>query len=83
MSKGKFGKFGGQYVSEMLMPALIELEDAYKKYYPTEEFQAEFKSLLHNYAGRPTPLYHAERFSEKVGCKVYLKREESGMRWKP
>ena len=76
MNNGKYGIFGGQYVSEMLMPALNELEEAYNRYYPSTEFQSEFKSLLKDYAGRPTPLYHAERFSEKVGCKVYLKRED-------
>lgn len=74
--KGKFGEFGGQFVNEMLMPALLELEDAFNKYYPSKEFQKEFHALLRDYGGRPTPLYYAERFSRKVGCKVYLKRED-------
>lgn len=73
---GWFGRFGGQFVSEVLMRALIELEEAFNRYYPSPEFQGEFKGLLRDYAGRPTPLFHAKRFSELVGCKVYLKRED-------
>jgi tryptophan synthase beta chain len=76
LSKGRYGKYGGQYVSEMLMPALIELEKAYNEYYPTVEFQRELEGLLRDYTGRPTPLYHAAVFSNRVGCKVYLKRED-------
>ncbi|MEM2994895.1 MAG: tryptophan synthase subunit beta [Candidatus Bathyarchaeia archaeon] len=76
MSKGKFGIYGGQYVSEVLMHALIELEEAFEKIYPTPEFQKEFNSLLMDYGGRPTPLYYARNFSKKVGFKVYLKRED-------
>ena len=58
------------------MHALIELEEAFNKYYPTSEFQKELKGLLRDYGGRPTPLYFAKRFSELVGFKVYLKRED-------
>ncbi len=76
MKKGKFGKFGGQYANEILMPILIELEAAFEKYYPTTEFQDQFNELLRDYAGRPTPLYYARNFSKVVGCKVYLKRED-------
>ncbi|MDH5390405.1 MAG: tryptophan synthase subunit beta [Candidatus Bathyarchaeota archaeon] len=76
MKKGRFGKYGGQYVNEILMPVLIELEEAFNKYYPTPEFQEQFKGLLRNYGGRPTPLYCAKNFSKLVGCKVYLKRED-------
>jgi tryptophan synthase beta chain len=76
LSKGRYGKYGGQFVNEMLMPALIGLEEAWEKYYPTDSFQKEFTKLLRDYAGRPTPLYHAANFSEEVGCKVYLKRED-------
>ena len=76
MKKGKFGKFGGQYVNEILMPILIELETAFEMYYPTAEFQEKFSGLLRDYAGRPTPLYYAKNFSKLVGCKVYLKRED-------
>lgn len=76
VDKGRFGKFGGQFVNEVLMPALLELEEGFEKYYPDPEFQEEFKGLLRNFGGRPTPLYYAENFSEIVGCKVYLKRED-------
>lgn len=74
--KGRYGRFGGQYVSEMLMPALQELEEAYEKMLPDPGFQNEYRRLLRDYAGRPTPLYHAERLSHEVGCRVYLKRED-------
>jgi tryptophan synthase beta chain len=63
-------------VNEMLMPILIELEDAFHRHYPTPRFQAELTGLLRDYGGRPTPLYHAKRLSRLVGCKVYLKRED-------
>ena len=76
MSKGRFGRYGGQYVSETLMPALIELEEAYEMLIPTAEFQDEYQMLLRDYGGRPTPLYHAERLSKEVGCRIYLKRED-------
>jgi tryptophan synthase beta chain len=76
VKKGKFGKFGGQYVNEILMPILIELETAFEKHYPTAEFQEKFNELLRDYAGRPSPLYYARNFSKLVGCKVYLKRED-------
>jgi tryptophan synthase beta chain len=76
MKKGKFGEYGGQYVNEILMPILIELEAAFDKHYPTPEFQEKLNTLLRDYAGRPTPLYHAKNFSKLVGCKVYLKRED-------
>lgn len=74
--KGKFGEFGGQYVNEVLMPILIELEAAFQKHYPTAEFQTKLNWLLRDYAGRPTPLYYAPNFSKLVGCKIYLKRED-------
>jgi tryptophan synthase beta chain len=76
LSKGRFGRYGGQFVNEMLMPVLIELEEAWEKYYPTKEFQDELNKLLRDYAGRPTPLYHAANLSDEIGCKVYLKRED-------
>ena len=76
MKKGKFGDYGGQYVNEVLMPILIELEAAFEKHYPTAEFQEKFRGLLRDYAGRPTPLYYAKNFSKLIGCKVYLKRED-------
>ena len=76
MKKGKFGEYGGQYVSEMLMPALSELEEAFESNYNAAEFQEEYQMILRDYAGRPTPLYHAKRLSRMVGCRVYLKRED-------
>ena len=76
MRKGRYGIFGGQYVSEMLMPALQELEDACEKILPDPRFQKEYGELLRDYAGRPTPLYHARGFSREAGCRVYLKRED-------
>ncbi len=76
MKKGRFGEYGGQYVNEILMPVLIELEKAFDSYYPTREFQEKFKGLLRDYGGRPTPLYYAKNFSKLVGGRVYLKRED-------
>lgn len=73
---GKFGKFGGRYVPEILMPALEELEDAFNSTLTSSSFQDELQLLLRDYAGRPTPLYHAHNLSKALGCKVYLKRED-------
>ncbi|MBQ1868340.1 tryptophan synthase subunit beta [Selenomonas sp.] len=76
-TKGRFGKFGGQYVPEIVMPALNELEAAYKKYKDDAEFQREFRSLLREYAGRPTNLYYAQKLTEHYGkAKIFLKRED-------
>lgn len=74
---GHFGIYGGKYVPEVLMAALAELEGAYLKAKKDSIFQRELKYYLKEYAGRPTPLYFAERFTESVqGAKVYLKRED-------
>jgi tryptophan synthase beta chain len=74
---GHFGIFGGRYVSETLMPALIELEQAYRKARRDPAFRREFHRYLHDYAGRATPLYFAERLTKKLGgAKIYLKRED-------
>ncbi|MGO4275665.1 pyridoxal-phosphate dependent enzyme, partial [Paenibacillus sp. TAF58] len=74
---GRFGKFGGRYVPETLMNALIELEEAYEQYKDDPEFVAEVRYLQKQYSGRPTPLYYAERLSELLGgAKIYLKRED-------
>jgi len=76
-AKGHFGKFGGRYVGETLMPAILELEKAYYKIRDTPEFINELKQLLSNYVGRPTPLYHAKRLSAYIGgAEIYLKRED-------
>jgi tryptophan synthase beta chain len=74
--KGRFGDYGGFYVPEVLIPVLEELEEAFYRFYQDEQFVADLAQLYKNYAGRPSPLYHAKRFSEHVGCKVYLKRED-------
>ena len=73
---GKFGKYGGIYVPELLIPALEELEKAFLKYKDDKQFNAELDYYLREFAGRPTPLYYAENLSEKLGCKIYLKRED-------
>jgi len=74
---GHFGPYGGRYVPEVLMAPLEELEQAYHAARVDPQFQAEMKDLLANYAGRPTPLYHARRLSENLGgAKIYIKRED-------
>ena len=73
---GRFGQYGGFYVPEVLIPALEEMETAFYKYYKDKKFVAELDVLYRDYAGRPTPLYYAARFSELVGFKVYIKRED-------
>jgi len=74
--KGRFGDFGGFYVPEVLIPALEGIEEAFYRFKDAPKFTAELDVLYKNYAGRPTPLYLAERFSEHVGFKVYIKRED-------
>ena len=75
--RGHFGVYGGRYVAETLMPALTELERAYDKARRDRAFRKEFQSYLREYAGRETPLYFAERLTEKLGgAKIYLKRED-------
>ncbi|OQY24249.1 MAG: tryptophan synthase subunit beta [Desulfobacteraceae bacterium 4572_35.2] len=75
--RGHFGQFGGRYVAETLMPALLELEEAYAQAIADPEFQAEFDYYLHHYVGRPSPLYYAERLTQHLGgAKIYLKRED-------
>ena len=74
--KAYFGSFGGQFVPETAMFALEELEDAYNTIAQTKEFKDELGYLLREYAGRPTPLYHAVRLSEHYGHEIYLKRED-------
>ena len=74
--KGRYGQFGGFYVPEVLNGVLEELEEGFYRYYKDEGFVAELEILYKDYAGRETPLYFAKRFSEYVGFKVYLKRED-------
>lgn len=73
---GRFGPYGGRFVSETLMPALEELEQAYAEARADEAFEARRHDLLAHYVGRPTPLYLAKRLSEHVGLRVWLKRED-------
>ncbi|BAB75493.1 tryptophan synthase subunit beta [Anabaena sp. FACHB-709] len=80
--QGRFGRFGGKYVPETLMPALAELETAYQQYRNDPGFQAELQQLLRDYVGRATPLYFAERLTahyarpDGTGAQIYLKRED-------
>ena len=76
IKKGRFGNYGGQYIPETLMNALIELENAYNYYKTNTEFITEFDNLLNEYASRPSRLYFAQRMSADLGFKVYLKRED-------
>ncbi|MBD3341472.1 MAG: tryptophan synthase subunit beta [Candidatus Lokiarchaeota archaeon] len=73
---GKFGIYGGMFAPEILMPALNELTEAFNKYVLDQSFLEELTEILKNYSGRPTPLYYAKRYSDYIGCKVYLKRED-------
>ncbi len=78
MSKiGRFGEFGGQYIPETVMTAVHELEKAYNKYKDDPEFNKELQELYHNYAGRPSMLYYAEKMTKDLGgAKIYIKRED-------
>src|ERR671932_787563 len=74
---GRFGKYGGKYIPETLVPAIEELESAYEKNKRDIEFQKELSYYLTNYAGRPTPLYFAKNLSDQIGgARIYLKRED-------
>ena len=75
--RGRFGKYGGQYVPETLMPAILELEEAYLTAKRDKKFQAEVQDCLKQFVGRPTPLYFAARLTKTLGgAKIYLKRED-------
>ncbi len=73
---GYYGKFGGAYIPEMLYPNVKYLKENYLKIIQSDSFQKEFKSLLKDYVGRPSPLYFAERLSKKYDTNIYLKRED-------
>lgn len=73
---GFYGHFGGSYIPEMLYPNVEELRQNYMEILSDKSFQDAFYKLLKDYVGRPTPLYLAERLSEKAGCRIYLKRED-------
>lgn len=74
---GRFGEFGGQYIPETVMTAVHELEEAYNKYKDDPKFNKELQELYHNYAGRPSMLYYAEKMTKDLGgAKIYIKRED-------
>jgi tryptophan synthase beta chain len=76
-TKGHYGIYGGQYVAETLMPALIELEKAFDQAWADPKFHAEYQAILKDYVGRPSPLYLAQRLTDHCGgAKIYLKRED-------
>ncbi len=75
-SDGYYGEFGGAFIPEILHRAVEELKSSYLTIIESEEFQSEYHSLLADYVGRPSPLYHAKRLSERYGAKIYLKRED-------
>lgn len=74
--KGYYGEFGGAFIPEMLYPNVAELQERYIDIMYQADFQEEWRSLLRDYVGRPTPLYYAKRLSKKYGAKIYLKRED-------
>ena len=75
--KGRFGDYGGRFVSETLMPLIIELEKSYKELKKDDRFWKEYEDLLNNYVGRPSPMYFAERLTSHLnGPKIYFKRDE-------
>lgn len=76
MTKSLYGKYGGQFVPEILMPALTELEEGYDRYKNDPGFLKELDYYLHDFAGRKTPLYFAKNLSKKYGIRIYLKRED-------
>ena len=73
---GFYGQFGGAYVPDVLRRNITELEDAFFRYVNDEDFQREFRHLLRDYVGRPTPLYRADRLSKRFGTNIFLKRED-------
>ncbi len=75
-ARGRFGQFGGRFAPETLMPALIDLEDRFATTAGTAEFRAEYHRLLRDYVGRPTPVFRADRLSERLGINLILKRED-------
>lgn len=77
MSKGRYGRHGGQYIPETLMNEIIKLEESYEFYKKDPEFNRELEDLLKNYAGRPSLLYYAEKMTKDLGgAKIYIKRED-------
>ena len=75
-NEGYYGEFGGAYVPEILHKCVEDLQQTYQKVIESERFQQEYRQLLRDYVGRPSPLYLANRLSQRYGCKIYLKRED-------
>jgi tryptophan synthase beta chain len=75
-SGGRFGDFGGRFVPEALIPACLQLEEAFRSAWASEDFRRRYDDLLRDYAGRPTPLTECKRFSDELGVRVLLKRED-------
>src|SRR5919198_1790846 len=75
-ARGRFGAFGGRYVPEVLIPALDELDAAWRELRGDARFRGELDALLRDYVGRPSPLTFASRLSDRLGYRVYLKRED-------
>jgi len=73
---GFYGDFGGAYIPEILYGCVENLRNNYLEIIQSNDFKKEFEQLLHDYVGRPSPLYYAHRLSEKYGCRIYLKRED-------
>ena len=74
--RGFYGRFGGAYVPEILYKCVHDLQEAYLPIIESDDFKAEYRALLRDYVGRPSPLYYARRMSERYGCQLYLKRED-------
>ena len=74
--RGYYGEFGGAYIPEILHKCVTDLENVYLQIIESRKFQRDFNQLLHDYVGRPSPLYHSRRLSERYGAKIYLKRED-------
>ncbi|MBN2280857.1 MAG: tryptophan synthase subunit beta [Candidatus Marinimicrobia bacterium] len=76
MKKGYYGNWGGQYISELLMPAILELEKSFEEIKKDSRFLKELNTMLQNYSGRPTPLTYCANMSKELNCEIYLKRED-------
>ena len=74
--RGFYGRFGGAYVPEILYKCVHDLQEAYLPIIESDDFKTEYRALLRDYVGRPSPLYYARRMSERYGCQLYLKRED-------
>lgn len=75
-NNGFYGRFGGAYIPEILYKCVHDLQQSYRSILESEDFMQEYRALLQDYVGRPSPLYYATRLSEKYDCKIYLKRED-------